>query len=139
MNVGVTPDDMLTEEEIQKLIGVCENSKERALIACIFDAALKIEEAGYLRWRQIQKLWHSTINKNSINRDLAPFQCGDPEEMVRHFCWRNERIPILWTKKHWDETPVGVPPVSYVHPFTASGRCLPSSDRQRKDPVNCPT
>ena len=53
-----TPDDMLTEEEIQKLIGVCENSKERALIACIFDAALRIEDAGYLRWRQIQKLKH---------------------------------------------------------------------------------
>ena len=53
-----TPDDMLTEEDIQKLIGVCENSKERALIACVFDAALRIEEAGYLKWRQIQKLKH---------------------------------------------------------------------------------
>lgn len=53
-----TPDDMLTEEDVQKLIGVCENSKERALIACVFDAALRIEEAGYLRWRQIQKLKH---------------------------------------------------------------------------------
>jgi len=51
-----TPDDMLTEEDIEKLIGVCDNSKERALVACVFDAALRIEEAGYLRWRQIQKL-----------------------------------------------------------------------------------
>ena len=67
-----TPDDMLTEEEIQKLIGVCENSKERALIACIFDAALRIEEAGYLRWRQIQKLKHgisiSTDKKTGFPR-----------------------------------------------------------------------
>jgi len=67
-----TPDDMLTEEEIQKLIGVCDNSKERALIACVFDAALRIEEAGYLRWRQIQKLKHgisiSTDKKTGFPR-----------------------------------------------------------------------
>lgn len=53
-----TPDDMLTDEDIQKIIGVCANSKERALVACVFDGALRIEEAGYLRWRQIQKLKH---------------------------------------------------------------------------------
>ena len=67
-----TPDDMLTEEKIQKLIGVCDNSKERALIACVFDAALRIEEAGYLRWRQIQKLKHgisiSTDKKTGFPR-----------------------------------------------------------------------
>ena len=64
-----TPDDMLTEEDIQKLIGVCENSKERALIACVFDAALRIEEAGYLKWRQIQKLKHGisiTTDKKTV-------------------------------------------------------------------------
>ena len=44
----MTPEGMLTEAEFQKLIGACENSKERAPVASILDESLRVEVVGYL-------------------------------------------------------------------------------------------
>jgi integrase/recombinase XerD len=43
------PDDVLTVEEVERMIATCENARDRALIAMLFEAGTRIAEVGNLR------------------------------------------------------------------------------------------
>lgn len=43
------PDDVLTFEEVERMITACENARDRALIAMLFEAGTRIAEVGNLR------------------------------------------------------------------------------------------
>lgn len=51
-----SPDDLLTREELQKLLTACENSKERAFLACLFDSQCRLGELLMIDYRDVTKI-----------------------------------------------------------------------------------
>jgi len=45
--------DILTEEEVKAMIEACENSRDRALIATIYDGGFRVGEIGTLTWGRV--------------------------------------------------------------------------------------
>jgi len=45
--------DILTEEEIKKMVLVCESTRDRAILMMLFDGGFRIGELGKLTWGQI--------------------------------------------------------------------------------------
>jgi len=45
--------DILTEEEIKKMVEACESSRDRALLMMLYDGGFRIGELGKLTWGQI--------------------------------------------------------------------------------------
>ena len=85
-----TADDMLSDEEVLTvLVEGCADSQERAMVATVYDAALRIEELQDLRWKQIQRLKHgvaiTTDKKTGYQRRIPCAVCGS--YLV---AWRND-------------------------------------------------
>jgi integrase len=45
--------DILTEEEIKKLVEACESTRDRALLMMLYDGGFRIGELGKLTWGQV--------------------------------------------------------------------------------------
>jgi len=84
-----TADDMLSDEEILVVMGACGNSKERAMVSTVYDAALRIEELQDLRWGRIARLKHgvaiTTDKKTGYQRRIPCTVCGSYLT-----AWRND-------------------------------------------------
>ncbi|KCZ71398.1 site-specific recombinase XerD [Candidatus Methanoperedens nitroreducens] len=48
------PEDMLSEEEIEKMISACEHPRDRALVACLYESGGRISEIGNLKIKHIK-------------------------------------------------------------------------------------
>lgn len=53
-NKNVKPDNMITEEEVQKLVGVLKNSRDKALTYILYDSGCRIGELLTLRNKDIE-------------------------------------------------------------------------------------
>ncbi|MFA7122102.1 MAG: tyrosine-type recombinase/integrase [Bacilli bacterium] len=51
--IDLTPSDILTKEEVIKLIQACRNPRDRALIALTYESGGRISEVCDLRWKDI--------------------------------------------------------------------------------------
>jgi integrase/recombinase XerD len=51
-SMALTPESILTSDEITRLIKACRNSRDRAFVALLCDAGIKTKEACRLTWRQ---------------------------------------------------------------------------------------
>ena len=49
-----TAQQMLTEDEVRAMIDACQNSRDRAIIATIYEGGFRIEEIGGLTWGQVK-------------------------------------------------------------------------------------
>lgn len=49
-----TPDEILTKEEIEKLLTACASSRDRALIGLLYESGCRVAEIARLRWKDIQ-------------------------------------------------------------------------------------
>ena len=49
-----TAEQMLTEDEIRSMIDFCQNSRDRALIAVLYEGGFRIEEIGQITWGQVK-------------------------------------------------------------------------------------
>jgi integrase/recombinase XerD len=49
-----TAEQLLTEDEVKAMIEVCQNSRDRALLAVLYEGAFRIEELGRLTWGQVK-------------------------------------------------------------------------------------
>jgi len=47
------PDEILTVEEIERLLQGCQNTRDRALLATLYESGARIAEIGRLRWRDV--------------------------------------------------------------------------------------
>lgn len=56
-----TAEQMLTEEEVRAMIDACMNSRDRALIATLYEGGFRIEEIGELAWGQLKFDEYGTI------------------------------------------------------------------------------
>ncbi len=48
------PDQMLSQEEIEALLQACQSSRDRAIIALLYESGCRIGELGRLTWRRVQ-------------------------------------------------------------------------------------
>ncbi|WP_292488910.1 site-specific integrase [Methanoculleus sp. 10] len=48
------PDQMLTPEEIEALLRACQSSRDRAIIALLYESGCRIGELGRLTWQRVQ-------------------------------------------------------------------------------------
>ena len=48
------PDEMLTEEDVKKLIGVCKNQRDKTIIALFWDTGMRLGEMLSLKMKDIQ-------------------------------------------------------------------------------------
>jgi len=88
-----TAEQLLTEEEVRKLITACTNSRDRALISMLYEGGFRIGEIASLKWRQLKfNEWNVAVNVD--NKTLKPRYI--PLVMARPYLsmWRNDR-PLL--------------------------------------------
>lgn len=52
--VTKTPEQMLTIDEVQRIIGACRTSRDRAMLAMIYEGALRPVEITGAQWRQLE-------------------------------------------------------------------------------------
>jgi len=84
-----TPDMLLSEEDVRRMIEVCQNSKDRAIVSVLYEGGLRIGEIGNLRWRDIKfSDWNVTLStsfKTGKSRTI-------PLVMSRAYlaAWRND-------------------------------------------------
>ncbi len=48
------PEDMLSEEEIEKMINACEHPRDKAMIACLYESGTRISELGDLKIKHVK-------------------------------------------------------------------------------------
>jgi integrase len=48
------PEDILSEEEIEKMINACEHPSNRALVACLYESGARISELGNLKIKHVK-------------------------------------------------------------------------------------
>ncbi len=70
----VSAGDLLTPEEVRLMIESCRNSRDRAMIAVIYEGALRIGEVGTLTWGALEFTdWNATLSinfKTGFNRRI---------------------------------------------------------------------
>lgn len=49
----VSPQDLITEEEFEKMLEVCMNSRDRALISFLYESEARIGEVGFMRVKDV--------------------------------------------------------------------------------------
>jgi integrase/recombinase XerD len=50
----ILPEELLTEEEVGKMLQVCDNSRDRAFLACIFETGGRVAEVLNLRRKHVE-------------------------------------------------------------------------------------
>jgi len=48
------PEDMLSEEEIEKMINACEHPRDKAMIGCLYESGTRISELGNLKIKHVK-------------------------------------------------------------------------------------
>ncbi|MBE0428230.1 MAG: tyrosine-type recombinase/integrase [Nitrospirae bacterium] len=48
------PEDMLSEEEIEKMINACEHPRDRAMVACLYESGTRISELGGMKIKHVK-------------------------------------------------------------------------------------
>lgn len=60
-----TAEGLLSEEEIRAMLEACMTSRDRALLACLYEGGFRIGELGNLTWGQVKFTdWNITFNVN---------------------------------------------------------------------------
>jgi integrase len=84
-----TADMIFDKEEIHAMLKACQNSRDRAIIACLYDGALRVGELGTLRWHQVQFTdWDATLTIRYKTEKIRTV----PLFMAREYlaAWRND-------------------------------------------------
>ena len=64
-----TAEQLLSEEDIRKMIDTCTNSRDRAIIAMIYEGGFRIGEIASLRWHQLKfNDWNVAVNVDNKTR-----------------------------------------------------------------------
>lgn len=105
-----TAEMLLTEEEVKAMIEACQNSRDRAIIATLYEGGLRIGEIAALKWKDVKFTdWNATITtafKTGKSRTI-------PLVMARSYlaAWRNDYpLPVTsdsFTFLNNKHTPIG--------------------------------
>jgi hypothetical protein len=84
-----TAEQMLTEAEVKRMIESCKISRDRAIIAMLYEGGFRIGELGKLRWDQVKfNDWNVVVNVN----EKTGFPRYIPLVMARPYLaqWKND-------------------------------------------------
>jgi integrase/recombinase XerD len=85
----VTAEQLLSEEEVFRIIDACTNSRDRAIIAMMYEGGFRIGEIASVKWYQLNfNEWNVAVNVD--NKTRKPRRI--PLAMARPFLatWRND-------------------------------------------------
>ena len=109
----VEPKDLLTDSEVEKLLGTCRNARDRALIAVLLDSGLRVGAVGSLMVENVELNTNSGIirpNKDSkSNKTFSKavpitWSCGYIGQWLSVHPNREEPKSPLWVNLDW---PIG--------------------------------
>ena len=84
-----TAEQLLTEEEVRKMIESCTNSRDRAILATMYEGGFRIGEIASLHWHQLKfNEWNVAVNVDNKTRKPRYI----PLIMARPYLatWRND-------------------------------------------------
>jgi len=90
--VTKSANDLLTKQQIQDMINACTNSRDRALIATLYEGAFRVGEIGLMTWKDLD---FSDPNFITANTD---FKTGIPRYIPLHTArpylirWKNDYL-----------------------------------------------
>jgi integrase len=82
-------EDLFTKEEIYAMLKACQTSRDRAIIALLYDGAMRVGEVGTLRWNQIEFTdWDATLKVKFKTEKIRTI----PLFMAREYlaAWKND-------------------------------------------------
>lgn len=84
-----TAEMMLTETEVKKIIEVCQNSRDRALISALYEGGFRIGELANLRWGEVKFTKYNAIVNVNFKTNMPRLI---PLIMARPYLaqWRND-------------------------------------------------
>lgn len=89
-----TAEMLITEEDVRRMIEVCQNSRDRAIIAMMYEGGFRIGELASLKWQQVKfNEWNLAVNVDNKTRKPRYI----PLVMARSYLaqWRNDYpLPI---------------------------------------------
>lgn len=85
-----SPEDMLSEDEVLKILSACRNSRDRCIISMLYEGALRIGELGHLVWGDLK------FSENVISMETN-FKTG----IRRHIPFITSRQYILQWKNDY--------------------------------------
>ena len=114
---------MLTEDEVRAIIDACQTSRDRAIIATLYEGGFRVQELGTLTWAQVKFNDYGTVvnvDEKTGAPQIHPARDGDP---VSHPV--EERFPVpSHTRMPWSLSPTG----------TSRSRMPPSPRSSRNHP-----
>jgi len=101
-----TAADILTPAEVQAFLTACQNSRDRAFFTLLYEAGLRISEAGKLSWHQLEfDKWGAVLNtdgKSGKPRYVRLIMSVEPLAAWRRdypFASEGDRLVFLNVKK----------------------------------------
>lgn len=79
----VEPKDLLTDSEVEKLLGTCRNARDRALIAVLLDSGLRVGAVGSL-----------LIDNIELNTNFGVIRPNNHSKSNKTF---SKAVPITWS------------------------------------------
>jgi integrase/recombinase XerD len=99
------PDDLLTKEEVEKMITACKNNRDKALIKMLYESGARVGELGMM------KIKHVVFDDNGIMATIPQGKTGarrirliESERYLRNWLqdhpYKNNSESFLWLNLH---------------------------------------
>jgi len=83
--------DMLTEDGIQQLISACLNSRDKGLIALLYDSGMRVGELLGLHIKDLQ-IGNAIIDLKDSRKNVCPIINCKFRSLCREGCWYQVRL-----------------------------------------------
>lgn len=91
------PDELLTEDDIKRLLDACKNSRDRALISVLWESGCRVGELGDMRIRDVEftddGAWIKLFGKTGERTVLLPFSTLYLSEWIKN---HSDPFPDNW-------------------------------------------
>lgn len=101
--------DLLTPEDIQRLLDICHNPRDKALIAILWESGGRVAEIGNLQLQQIVKTQHGyTLDLSGKTGQRTPLIVSSAPyltQWLNNHPFKNQPQSPLWVHYQYETTP----------------------------------
>lgn len=101
--------DLLTPEDIERLLDVCRNPRDKALIAILWETGCRVAEIGNLQLKHLTKSDHGyTLDVNGKTGERSPMIISSAPYLtvwVNNHPFKNDPEAPVWVYYHFETTP----------------------------------
>ena len=101
--------DLLTPEDIEKLLNVCHNTRDKALIAMLWETGARVAEIGNLQLKHVTKRDHGyTLDLNGKTGQRSPLIISSAPYLatwLNNHPFRDDPEAPLWVHYQYKKTP----------------------------------